>query len=78
VNAFIVVVGDFKKEDLLPRLRRPSALIGRGGSSTGEGPGIAQVGERRILVKREAQLPSIVRDTTFQTSGIRTATYSKS
>jgi zinc protease len=61
VNAFIVVVGDFRKDDLLPRIEKAF-----GSYAKGEAPGqeksidLPQIGERRIFVKKEAQLPSIV------------------
>ena len=61
VNAFIVAVGDFRKDDLLPRIEKAF-----GSYPKGEGPrqeksiDPPQLGERRIFVKKEAQLPSIV------------------
>ena len=60
-NAFLVVVGDFKKEDLLPKIEKAF-----GPSPKGVVPNQKkdidpkQTGERRIFVKKEAQLPSIV------------------
>ena len=60
-NAFVVVVGDFKKEDLLPRLRQAFGAIPKGPipdqRRDQEEP---QHGERRILVKKEAQLPTLL------------------
>jgi len=60
-NAFLVVVGDFKKEDLLPRIEKAFGSI-PGGASPNQKKDVdpEQIGERRILVKKEAQLPSLV------------------
>jgi zinc protease len=61
VNAFLVVVGDFKKEDLFPRIEKSFGFIPKGippdQKRVIDPP---QTGERRILVKREAELPFIV------------------
>jgi zinc protease len=61
INAFLVVVGDFKKEDLLPRIEKAFGSIPRGvipnQDKTKDPP---QLGERRIFVKKEAQLPFLV------------------
>jgi zinc protease len=60
-NAFLVVVGDFRKDELVPRLEKAF-----GGISKGKAPeqtrGIdpPQAGERRIYVTKEAELPYIV------------------
>ncbi len=61
-NAFIVIAGDFKKEKVLPLLEGAFGPIK---------PGIApdqkkdieepQAGERRIIVRKEAQLASVVK-----------------
>jgi len=60
-NAVIVVAGDFKKEQLLPRIRKSFGLIPKGiAPDQKRGVDQKQAGERRIVVKREAQLPSIV------------------
>lgn len=61
VNAFIVVVGDFKKEDLLQQIERSFGAIPKG-TPPNQVKDIdpPQIGERRVLVKKEAQLPSIV------------------
>lgn len=60
-NAFLVVVGDFKKEDLLPQIERSFDLIPKGAlpdqDKAVEQP---QAGERRFFVKKEAQLPYLV------------------
>ena len=61
VNAFIVVVGDLKKEDLLPQIEKAFASYPRGIPPNQEvGRESSQIGERRIFVKKEAQLPSIL------------------
>ena len=60
-NAFLVVVGDFKKEDLLPRIEKAFGSYPKGVAPNQEKDiDPKQTGERRIFVKREAQLPSIV------------------
>jgi zinc protease len=61
-NAFIVVVGDFKKEDLLPRIERAFGSIPKGEAPDQDRPiDPPQSGERRIIVKREAQLSYIIK-----------------
>jgi zinc protease len=59
-NAFIVVVGDFNKEQLLGQIKNSFGPI-PGGSVPEQTKPLEQprVGERRILVKRDAQLPSV-------------------
>jgi zinc protease len=61
VNAFLVVAGDFKREDLLPRIEKAFGSYPKGvlphQERDKEQP---QTGERRIFVKKEAQLPSLV------------------
>jgi zinc protease len=57
-NAFIVIVGDFSTEELLPKLKMAYGKIPRGP----EPPKIAvqeaaQAGERRVILKKEAELP---------------------
>lgn len=59
-NAFIVVVGDFRKTELLPLIRKAFGSIPRGTPPSGERDREPpQNGERRILLKKEAQLPCI-------------------
>jgi len=57
-NAFLVVVGDFKKDELLPKIEKAFGSYARGvvpyQDKVKDPP---QVGERRISVKKEAQLP---------------------
>jgi zinc protease len=61
VNAFLVVVGDFKKEDLLPRIEKAFGALPKGiPPDQKKGLDPPQTGERRIIVKREAELPFIV------------------
>jgi zinc protease len=61
VNAFVVVVGDFRKEDLLSRIEKAFGAYSKGEvPQQAKGLELAQAGERRLLVKKEAQLPSIV------------------
>ena len=61
VNAFLVVVEDFKKEDLLPRIEKAFGPYPKGvAPNQNKDIDPKQTGERRILVKKEAQLPSIV------------------
>jgi zinc protease len=61
VNSFIVVVGDFKKEEVLGMIEKAFGSIPKGvlpEQKRDLDP--QQTGERRIYVKREAQLPSLV------------------
>ena len=57
-NAFLVVAGDFEEEDMLPRIEAAFGSIPKKAAPdqdrTIDPP---QTGERRIIVKREAQLP---------------------
>jgi zinc protease len=61
VNAFLVVVGDFTKEQLLTRIEKAFGSIPKGTppihDKDKEPP---QPGERRIYVEKEAQLPFII------------------
>jgi zinc protease len=60
-NAFIVVVGDFHREELLPRIEKAFGSIS-GGKAPDQRRDIdpKQTGERRIIVKKKAQLPFLV------------------
>jgi len=61
VNAFLVVVGDFKKEELLPQIEKAFGAIPRGVPPDQEkGIDPPQLGERRMVVKKEAQLPFLL------------------
>ncbi len=60
-NAFIVVVGGFKKEDILPAIEKAFGSIPRGEAPaklTYEDP--PQTGERRIYLEKRSQLPFII------------------
>ncbi len=60
-NAVLVIVGDFKKDDLLPRLEKAfGSIIKREVSEQKKGIDPPQTGERRITVTREAELPYII------------------
>lgn len=58
VNAFLVIVGDIRKEEIIPLIEKAFASIPKGKApdqdKDKEQP---QEGERRIFVKKEAQLP---------------------
>jgi zinc protease len=61
VNAFLVVVGDFKRGDLLPRIEKAFGPIAKGTAPNQEkDTDPKQIGERRVFTKKEAQLPYIV------------------
>lgn len=60
-NAFLVVVGDFKKEDLLPRIEKAFGALPKGiPPNQKKDIDPQQIGERRLQVKKEAQLPYLV------------------
>ncbi len=60
-NAFLVVVGDFKKEELLPKIEVAFGSIPKGAIPDQDKiKEPSQIGERRIFVKKEAQLPFLV------------------
>jgi zinc protease len=61
VNAFLVVVGDFDRDDLLSRIEKAFGPI-PGGTAPDQKKDIdaPQNGERRVFVNREAELPYIV------------------
>ena len=61
VNTFLVVVGDFNKEELLPKIEKAFGLYPIGMAPAQERDiDPPQIGERRIFVKKEAQLPFLV------------------
>ena len=61
VNAFLMVVGDFKKEELLPKIEKAFGSYPKGATPYQEkDKDPFQIGERRIFVKKEAQLPYLV------------------
>lgn len=61
VNAFVVVVGDFKKEQLVPMIAKAFGEIPRGIPPDEERAlDPPQKGERRIFLKQEAELPFLI------------------
>lgn len=61
VNAFIVVVGDFRKEELLPVIERFFGKIKKGAApSQKKAVDRPQTGERRVQANRVAELPYLV------------------
>ncbi len=61
VNAVVVVVGDFKKDELLTSIERSFGTIPKGIRPEEQVPlEERQQGERRIVVKKEARLASLV------------------
>ena len=61
VNAILVVVGDFKKEELLPKIEKAFGSITKGIPPNQEKDiDPEQTGERRVFLKKEAQLPYLV------------------
>jgi zinc protease len=60
-NAFLVVVGDFKKEELLSKIEKAfGSYPKRVAPIQDRDKDPPQIGERRIFVKKEAQLPFLV------------------
>ena len=60
-NGFLVVVGDFKREDLLPKIEKAFGSYPKGPVPNQERDrDPSQTGERKIFLKKEAQLPSLV------------------
>lgn len=60
-NSFIVVVGDFKKEEMLPKIKQAFGLYPAGaGVPRTQFVDPSQAGERRIVVKKEARLPVLI------------------
>jgi zinc protease len=61
VNAILIVVGDLKKEELLPKIEKAFGSYPKGVAPHQEkDKDPAQIGERRVFVKKEAQLPFLV------------------
>ena len=61
INAILVVVGDFKKADLFPKIEKVFGSYPQGVPPAQEKDiDPPQIGERRIFLKKEAQLPSLV------------------
>jgi len=60
-NSFLVVVGDFKKEEMLPKVKAAFGSYPAGTPTPRtQFTDPPQTGERRIYVKREAKLPAVV------------------
>jgi zinc protease len=61
MNAILIVVGDFKREELFPKIEKAFGSIPKGIAPNQERDvDPKQIGERRIFVKKEAQLPYLV------------------
>ena len=61
VNAILVVVGDFKKGELLPKIEKAFGSYPKGVAPIQDrDKDPPQIGERRIFIKKEAQLPFLV------------------
>lgn len=61
VNAFLVVVGDFDRAELLGKIEKAFGPISKGVPPPQDvALEMVQLGERRIVVKKEAQLSSLV------------------
>jgi zinc protease len=60
-NAFIVMVGDFSTDELLPKIKAAFGKIPRGPEPPKvEVEELEQRGERRVLFKKEAELPFLL------------------
>ena len=60
-NAYLVVTGDFSTEEILPRIKAAFEKLPRGPEPPRLGAEeLPQRGERRIILKRDAELPSIL------------------
>lgn len=60
-NAFIVMAGDFQREEILAALEKTFGVIPKGiASGDARFTDPPQGGERRIVVKKEAKLPAVV------------------
>jgi zinc protease len=60
-NAFLVVVGDFSRKELLPKIEKAFGQLSPGiASSQDVGREPAQTGERRLVVKREGFVPALI------------------
>jgi len=60
-NAFVVVVGDFSTDEILPKIRNAFGKIAR----DADAPKVSvqepeQQGERRVILKKEAELPFLL------------------
>jgi zinc protease len=60
-NAFVVVTGDFSADELLPKIKAAYGKIPRGPKlSNVRAQEPAQNGERRVILKKEAELPFLL------------------
>ena len=60
-NAFIIVVGDFSTEEIMPKIRAAFGKIPRGAEPSKVGvTEPEQRGERRVILKKEAELPFVL------------------
>ena len=60
-NAFLVVAGDFKKDEILPKIEKAFGSIPKSSApDQRKNAEKSQTGERRIIVKREAELPYLL------------------
>jgi zinc protease len=61
-NAFIVMVGDFSTEEMLPKIKAAFGKIPRGAEPPKVNvEEIEQRGERRVILKKEAELPFVLK-----------------
>jgi len=60
-NAFLVIAGDFRKDEVLPKIEKAFGSIPKSDEpDQRRNAEILQTGERRIIVKREAELPFLL------------------
>ncbi|HSF58496.1 MAG TPA: pitrilysin family protein, partial [Candidatus Binatia bacterium] len=60
-NAFIVMAGDFSTEEMLPKIKAAFGKLPRGAEPPKvKAQELPQRGERRVIVKKEAELPFVL------------------
>ena len=59
-NAFIVIAGDFSTAEMLPKIKARSEYTARSRTPEGASRGTAATGERRVTLKKEAELPFVL------------------
>ncbi len=60
-NAFVIVTGDFSTAEILPKIKAAYGKIPRGGDAPKvTATEMAQRGERRVILKKEAELPFLL------------------
>jgi zinc protease len=60
-NAYIVVIGDFSTTEILPKIKAAFEKVPRGAEPPKiRADELPQLGERRIILKREAELPYVL------------------